>query len=93
MTDIWDDWENAAIAAGMDDELAALGRQVMRESHERSWPAPIAKETDAGPMLKSALKDADQARARWEHLLETDGEKIRVLDDLTIVDYETGIPV
>lgn len=93
MTELWDDWENSALAAGIDDELAALGRQMMRESMERSWSKRITNEIEGKLMLQSALQDAPLARTRWEHLLETDGEKIRVLDDLTIVDYETGMPV
>ena len=33
----WDDWERAALAAGVPKELAGLGRLTMREAYQHGW--------------------------------------------------------
>lgn len=74
---VWDEWELYALHEGLTEEMASLGRAVMRECMQHTWPQKFWKEV--GPsagmsMLSLAKNNAAQAKARWEHLLETDGE-------------------
>jgi hypothetical protein len=34
----WDDWHRHALARGLDDELAGLGRLLIREAFNHDWP-------------------------------------------------------
>jgi hypothetical protein len=88
----WDYWEVRALVAGVSPELADLGRSTMREHYQHSWE-DFADEVSiyAGEaMLKLALADPKAAHARWTHLLETDGERVRRLPDGRIVDFHSG---
>jgi hypothetical protein len=73
----WDRWKTKALAAGVTEELAALGRAVMREHYQHGWPlyddevSPRAGDE----MLRLALSEPDKAAARWQWLLDTDGGK------------------
>lgn len=73
----WDDWYARARAAGVAEELAELGRQVMREAHQHVWDWPRQEEcgwADGGEaMIARALAEPDAARARWQWLLDMDG--------------------
>ena len=77
----WDDWERDALAAGLDPELATLGRAVMREADQHGWCDSLkyecgihddSPETSAG-MILSAQEQPEWQKARWNWLLETDG--------------------
>ena len=74
----WDFWETRALEAGLANELAVLGRAVMREAVQHNWRPQLQAEcgwNDEGEeMLELALSEAKQAAERWEHLLQTDGE-------------------
>ena len=88
----WDIWEEEALAKGVTRDLAALGRAVMREHYQHDWN-DFGSEvgSKAGhSMIELALSHSDKAEQRWGHLLDTDGEKVRILDDGTILDYHTG---
>lgn len=39
----WDRWYAHARAAGVDDDLANLGRLVMREAYQHQWSAQLAR--------------------------------------------------
>jgi hypothetical protein len=75
----WDDWQREALAAGVADELANLGRAVMREAHQHAWCEELRFECGAGHedsakgMIAEALEQPDWARSRWSWLLATDG--------------------
>lgn len=79
----WDRWENQARAAGLAQDLAGLGRAVMREAVQHDWTPELKAEcgwTDYGQaMLKLALRDGAAAEERWKYLLETDGQRGRWL--------------
>ena len=77
----WDDWQRDALAAGLDPELATLGRAVMREADQHGWCDSLkyecgihgeSPETSAG-MILSAQEQPEWQKARWTWLLETDG--------------------
>lgn len=88
----WDDWGTEAIAKGVNPELATLGRAVMREHYQHDWK-DFGSEVGlrAGQsMIELALKHPKNAAERWKHLLDTDGERVRLLPDGTILDYHTG---
>jgi hypothetical protein len=73
----WDYWEKRALAAGLSEELAGLGRLVMREAHQHGWSARLQSlcgwQDRGGRMIKLALRSAATAQQRWQDLLETDG--------------------
>jgi hypothetical protein len=75
----WDRWQRLALEAGLDPELAALGRGFMREAVQHDWSVRLKAECgwlDGGQaMLALALTDGPAAEERWHYLLETDGER------------------
>jgi len=77
----WDRWQAAARAAGLSEDLAQLGRAVMREAVQHDWEPHLKAEcgwSDAGQaLLQRALQTPQTAAERWQHLLETDGERGR----------------
>lgn len=81
----WDRWESQARAAGLSEDLAGLGRAVMREAVQHAWEPEFQAEcgwSDAGQqMLAWAQREPERAAARWQHLLETDGERGRWTPD------------
>ncbi|MBI3352649.1 MAG: hypothetical protein HY036_08725 [Nitrospirae bacterium] len=88
----WDDWKAEALKQGVDPKLAILGRAVMREEFQHDWDN-LGSEVgvEAGPsMIEIALNNPDKARERWTHLLDTDGERVRILPDGTILEYHSG---
>ena len=75
----WDDWRCQALAAGVSDELANLGRAVMREADQHNWCDSLKYECGAGHedsangMILEAKECPDSCRVRWQWLLATDG--------------------
>lgn len=85
----WDTWQTLAIKRGVPEDLAALGREVMREAINHGWcdtlqhecGVPLERfgletygeEPPGNGMILRALDDPDRYRARWRWLLETDG--------------------
>jgi hypothetical protein len=79
----WDRWQARAIAAGVDSKLAAVGRLLMREADQHSWPIDLQAECgwpdvdgahgDEGDrLIRRALDDPEGARELWQELLDTD---------------------
>jgi hypothetical protein len=73
----WDDWEKDALAAGVPEKLAGLGRLTVREAYQHDWDDPLKSLCgwyDQGKrMISFALRSPEKARQRWERLLDTDG--------------------
>jgi len=73
----WDAWKAKALAAGLSEELAWLGRGLMREAYCHAWSKRLCREcgwSDEGAaLLQRALADPVKAGKRWNLLLATDG--------------------
>lgn len=73
----WDDWERAALTAGVDKDLAGLGRLTMREAFQHLWDVRLQSLCgwhDQGKrMIRLALRSPEKAEKRWQRLLDTDG--------------------
>lgn len=74
----WDEWKARATAAGVPEDLAGLGRAVVREAYQHSWSPELQTECgwddDGEAMIELALRDPAHASRRWSLLLETDGD-------------------
>lgn len=81
----WDRWQAKALAAGLSEDLAGLGRAVIREAVQHDWVAGLQAECgwsdDGQAMLELAQRDAAAATRRWTFLLETDGLRGRWTPD------------
>jgi len=75
----WDYWKKEALAAGVPEDLAGLGRLTMREAWKHNWEPNLQSLcgwADNGKrMIRLALRSPETARKRWDHLLETDGDR------------------
>lgn len=71
MSDIWDDWKIEAISAGIPEDLAQLGHDVLRKNYERGWGMEDGELT-VGDMIAIAVEAPDLARRRWTQLLTRD---------------------
>ena len=71
---LWDRWFERAMEQGVDEELASLGRSLIRVAIDQRWQDDRAADSgllDEGEdMLELALLDADDAHARWRTLLD-----------------------
>lgn len=76
----WDAWDRMALARGVSEDLAALGRAVMREAYQHAWCdrfRSLCGWGDEGQrMIALALRSPATARRRWEWLMETDGQRV-----------------
>ena len=73
----WDRWAEGARKAGVDDELANLGRSLIREFYNHSWPSELAEICgyfdDGAGLIALALSNRELAARRWQRLVDTDG--------------------
>ena len=76
----WDDFQREALAAGIDPELATLGRAVMREADQHGWCDSLKYECgifhpfcETDGMIRGAKEQPAHYRNRWEWLIATDG--------------------
>ena len=73
----WDDWERYALARGVPEDLAGLGRLLIREAFNHGWEAWLQSlcgwSDDGQALLALALRAPRQARRQWEILMRTDG--------------------
>lgn len=72
----WDRWRLRALEAGLSDDLAWLGRGVMREAVQHAWSeelkAECGWEDEGQAMLELALRAPRKAEKRWQRLMDTD---------------------
>ncbi len=73
----WDHWQRRALARGVSEKLAHLGRDLMREADQHTWTDELQKECgwsdDGEEMIRLALESPATALERWGYLMETDG--------------------
>lgn len=71
---LWERWFERALEQGVDEELAGLGRSLIREASEAGWSDDAAAEggllDDGEAMLELALLQPDHAAAHWQALLD-----------------------
>jgi len=76
----WDHWQAMALAAGVPEALAVLGRATIREAHQHSWCERLQSLCGWGDegrrMIALALRSPATARTRWEWLLAADGMRV-----------------
>lgn len=76
----WDYWQQVALKSGVREDVATTGREVMREASQHAWIfelSVLCGWADYGSrMIKLALRSPERAKARWNWLLETDGERV-----------------
>lgn len=71
---LWERWFDRAREDGVDEDLASLGRSVIREARMQRWHGERLTECgwadDGEAMLELALLDPERAAARWQALLD-----------------------
>ncbi len=81
----WEAWHQLALVEGVGEELAALGREVMREALVCRWREEMriaCGSLDEGRgMIELARNHPEHAEQMWSHLLETNGETLLTSDD------------
>ena len=75
----WDFWKSRALALGVAEDLAELGRSIMRDAYLERWPEESLGECgwwdDGFGMLAQAQKNPREIRKRWEALLTRYGRR------------------
>jgi len=75
----WDFWKSQALDLGVAEELAELGRDIMRDAYLERWPEEILGECgwwdDGFGMLAQAQKNPQETRKRWTALLKRYGRR------------------
>lgn len=73
----WEDWSGRATAAGVSDELIALGTELVRTSILQGWNEELRAECghydDGEAMVELALNEPQRTTQRWDELLQSDG--------------------
>jgi hypothetical protein len=71
---LWERWFERAVEEGVEEDLASLGRSVIRECRTQRWGEERRAECgwfdDGDAMLELALVDPEQAEERWRLLLD-----------------------
>ncbi|WP_156905376.1 hypothetical protein [Chitinibacter tainanensis] len=74
---VWEWWQIVALASGVSEDLAELGRATMREALQHDWSAGL--KAKFGPeasadMLQLAHDNPELAKKTWREALERDGD-------------------
>ena len=69
----WDWWEEDMIERGLDRDLVALDRAVIRETHQHSWSGQAAALSREDVVETLLTRAPELAKQLYEVLLETDG--------------------
>ena len=76
----WDYWQRIALKRGVPEELATLGRSLMREADQHAWGERLRSlcgwNDEGRRMIALALRSPKTARQRWSWLMETDGQRV-----------------
>lgn len=73
----WDDWQEWALAQGLDARLARQARSLIREAFSHSWDAWIRNlcgwNDDGRALFQIARRTPQKALGQWDILMRTDG--------------------
>jgi len=80
----WDGWARHALARGVPEDLAGLGRLLIREAYQHDWPDELkalcgwsddlsAEQAGGQALFAFALRAPKAARRQWDILMRTDG--------------------
>ncbi len=76
----WDFWEKRALALGVPEDLAGLGRLLMREADQHAWSARLQSlcgwNDEGRRMIAFALRAPEKALERWHWLMDMDGLRL-----------------
>ena len=68
----WDEWKTRAVALGVAEDLAELGKKIMRDAYMQRWPEAVLGDCgwddDGFGMLALARAKPAEARRDWERL-------------------------
>ncbi len=68
----WDEWKDRAISLGVSEDLAELGRTLMRDAYMQRWPEAVLSDCgwddDGFGMLALARAKPAETRRDWERL-------------------------
>lgn len=68
----WDEWKERAIALGVAEDLAELGKNLMRDAYMQRWPEFVLSDCgwddDGFGMLAMARAKPAETRRHWERL-------------------------
>ncbi|MGC9215158.1 hypothetical protein [Acidithiobacillus sp.] len=68
----WDEWKARAVAQGVPEDLAELGRRIMRDAYMQRWPEDVLSDCgwddDGFGMLALACAKPAETRRDWERL-------------------------
>ncbi|MDH5671267.1 MAG: hypothetical protein OEZ06_03905 [Myxococcales bacterium] len=71
---LWERWYERALDEGVEDELASLGRTLIREAWSQRWDSRRAAlcgwADDGEQLLELALEQPYLAARRWQGLLD-----------------------
>ena len=69
----WDRWQIRALASGVPDDIARLGRSLMRAGYQTQWgdhhPCHCGRSDDGNDMLRLAMADPARALESWRGLV------------------------
>ena len=75
----WDFWKSHALDLGVAEDLAELGKSIMRDAYLERWPEESLGECgwwdDGFGMLAQAQKNPQETRNRWTALLKRYGRR------------------
>ena len=68
----WDEWKERALARGIAEDLAELGKNLMRDAYMQRWPEAVLGDCgwddDGFGMLALACAKPAETRRDWERL-------------------------
>ncbi len=75
----WDCWKSHALDLGIAEDLAELGRSIMRDAYLEHWPEEVLGECgwwdDGFGMLAQAQRNPQDTRECWAALLRRYGRR------------------
>ncbi|MCF6313126.1 MAG: hypothetical protein L3J39_11800 [Verrucomicrobiales bacterium] len=82
----WDDWQEDALARGLDPDLTTLGRAVFREAIQHNWPRSLRAVCCEPTLNEMLLRAPETAKQFYEMMLATDGFRFAFVESETCSD-------